>query len=231
MAMGAVMVLVAVAMAANLDTRFETAIASDIPSWLVDPTHGLEADHSVSGDLASIRGHLSGGRSTVQGAGGEAQADTGRPLPVLAKQVPEFAGLGRWFNTPGDRPLTLAGLRGHVVLVDFWTYSCINCVHTLPYVKTWNQKYKDQGLVVIGVHTPEYPFERDTGNVKTAIKRFDITYPVAQDNRYATWTAYDNQYWPAFYLIDKQGQVVYTHFGEGQYEQTEAAIKQLLAQK
>jgi thiol-disulfide isomerase/thioredoxin len=142
--------------------------------------------------------------------------------------APEFAGIDKWLNS---EPLTLQQLRGKVVLVDFWTYSCINCVHTLPYVKTWNQKYKDQGLVVVGVHTPEYPFERDTGNVKTAIKRFGITYPVAQDNRYATWTAYDNQYWPGFYLIDKKGQVVYTHFGEGKYEETEAAIQRLLVQK
>ena len=142
--------------------------------------------------------------------------------------APEFTGIDKWLNS---EPLTLQQLRGKVVLVDFWTYSCINCVNTLPYVKTWNQKYKDQGLVVIGVHTPEYPFERDTGNVKTALKRFGITYPVAQDNRYATWRAYDNQYWPAFYLIDKHGQVVYTHFGEGEYALTEAAIKQLLAQK
>jgi thiol-disulfide isomerase/thioredoxin len=142
--------------------------------------------------------------------------------------APEFTGIDKWLNS---EPLTLQQLRGKVVLVDFWTYSCINCVHTLPYVKTWNQKYKDQGLVVVGVHTPEYPFERNTGNVTTAIKRFGITYAVAQDNRYATWTAYGNQYWPAVYLIDKQGRVVYTHFGEGNYEQTEAVIKQLLAQK
>jgi thiol-disulfide isomerase/thioredoxin len=142
--------------------------------------------------------------------------------------APEFTGIDNWLNS---EPLSLQQLRGKVVLIDFWTYSCINCVHTLPYVKTWNQKYRDQGLVVVGVHTPEYPFERDTNNVKTAIRRFDITYPVAQDNRYATWTAYDNQYWPGFYLIDKKGQVVYTHFGEGKYEETEAAIQRLLAQK
>jgi thiol-disulfide isomerase/thioredoxin len=117
------------------------------------------------------------------------------------------------------------------VLVDFWTYTCINCINTLPYVKSWHQKYKDQGLQVIGVHTPEYPFERSTDNVKTAIKRFDIRFPVAQDNRYATWTAYNNQYWPAFYLIDKKGKVVYTHFGEGKYAETEAKIQELLAQK
>ena len=121
-------------------------------------------------------------------------------------------------------------LRGKVVLVDFWTYTCINCIRTLPYVKSWHEKYKDQGLVVVGVHTPEYPFERSTDNVKTAIKRFGITYPVAQDNKYATWSAYNNQYWPAFYLIDKQGKVVYQHFGEGEYAATEAKIRTLLAE-
>jgi thiol-disulfide isomerase/thioredoxin len=162
--------------------------------------------------------------TTIAASAGAALADPlAHPVPA-----PEFTGIDKWLNS---EPLSLQQLRGKVVLIDFWTYSCINCIHTLPYVKTWNQKYKDQGLVVVGVHTPEYPFERDTNNVKTAIKRFGITYPVAQDNRYATWTAYDNQYWPGFYLIDKKGQVVYTHFGEGKYEETEAAIKRLLAQK
>ncbi|CAE6751115.1 thioredoxin family protein [Paraburkholderia nemoris] len=141
--------------------------------------------------------------------------------------APEFTGIDKWLNSD---PLTLQQLRGKVVLVDFWTYTCINCIHVLPYVKTWNQKYKDQGLAVVGVHTPEYPFERNTDNVKTAIKRFGITFPVAQDNNYATWRAYDNQYWPAFYLVDKKGHIAYTHFGEGDYEQTEAKIKALLAE-
>ncbi|MFM0398505.1 thioredoxin family protein [Paraburkholderia aspalathi] len=141
--------------------------------------------------------------------------------------APEFTGIDKWLNSD---PLTLQQLRGKVVLVDFWTYTCINCIHVLPYVKTWNQKYKDQGLAVVGVHTPEYPFERSTDNVKSAIKRFGITFPVAQDNNYATWRAYDNQYWPAFYLVDKKGHVAYTHFGEGDYEQTEAKIKALLAE-
>lgn len=141
--------------------------------------------------------------------------------------APEFTGIDKWLNSD---PLTIQQLRGKVVLVDFWTYTCINCIHVLPYVKTWNQKYKDQGLAVVGIHTPEFPFERDTGNVKTAIKRFGITFPVAQDNSYATWRAYDNQYWPAFYLVDKKGHVAYTHFGEGDYEQTEAKIKALLAE-
>jgi thiol-disulfide isomerase/thioredoxin len=141
--------------------------------------------------------------------------------------APEFTGIEKWLNS---EPLTMQQLRGKVVLVDFWTYTCINCINTLPHLKSWHQKYKDQGLVVVGVHTPEYPFERSTDNVKTAIKRFDLRFPVAQDNRYATWGAYNNQFWPASYLIDKKGQVVYSHFGEGQYAQTEAAIQALLAQ-
>ena len=142
--------------------------------------------------------------------------------------APEFTGIDKWLNSP---PLTLQQLRGKVVLVDFWTYTCPNCINTLPYVKSWNQKYKDQGLTVIGVHTPEYAFERETENVQKAIAHFGITYPVAQDNRYATWGAYNNQYWPAVYLIDKKGQVVYSHFGEGDYAQTEAKIQELLAEK
>lgn len=141
--------------------------------------------------------------------------------------APEFTGIDKWLNSD---PLTMQQLRGKVVLVDFWTYTCVNCVDTLPAVKGWYQKYKDQGLVVVGVHTPEFPFEHDTGNVQKAIKHFDIQYPVAQDNGYATWNAYGNEYWPAEYLIDKKGQVVYSHFGEGDYAQTEKEIQRLLAQ-
>jgi len=154
-------------------------------------------------------------------------AEVGGQLKIRSP-APEFTGIDKWLNS---EPLTIKQLRGKVVLVDFWTYTCSNCINTLSNVKDWNQKYKDQGLVVVGVHTPEYPFERDTRNVEKAIKRFGITYPVAQDNEYATWGAYNNQYWPAFYLIDKQGKVVYTHFGEGNYAQTEAQIQALLAQK
>jgi thiol-disulfide isomerase/thioredoxin len=159
--------------------------------------------------------------------GAAGTAATAAPLKN-GSPAPEFTGIDHWLNSD---PLTMQQLRGKVVLVDFWTYSCINCIHTLPYVKSWNQKYRDQGLAVIGVHTPEYPFERDTDNVRTAIKRFGISYPVAQDNRYATWGAYNNQYWPAVYLINRQGQVVYSHFGEGDYAETEAKIQSLLAQK
>lgn len=142
--------------------------------------------------------------------------------------APEFSGIEKWLNSP---PLTMRQLRGKVVLVDFWTYSCINCIHTLPYVRQWHQQYQSEGLVVVGVHTPEYPFERKTENVEAAISRFGIRYPVAQDNQYATWSAYNNQYWPAIYLIDKQGRIAYVHFGEGAYAQTEAQIRTLLAKE
>lgn len=148
--------------------------------------------------------------------------------PVLFSNygpAPEFAGISHWLNS---QPLTLQSLRGKVVLVDFWTYSCINCLRTLPYVTKWYNTYKDQGLVVIGVHTPEFAFEKDTANVADAAKRLNITYPVAQDNNYATWDAYHNEYWPAEYLIDQKGDIVYTHFGEGEYDHTENAIRELL---
>ena len=144
-----------------------------------------------------------------------------------AAAAPEFTGIDNWLNSA---PLKMQQLRGKVVLVDFWTYTCINCIRTLPYVKSWHEKYKDQGLVVIGVHTPEFPYERSTENVMEALKRFDIKYPVAQDNKYETWGNYKNRYWPATYLINKKGQVIYLHYGEGRYEETEAAIRQLLAE-
>ena len=143
-----------------------------------------------------------------------------------APAAPDFTGINHWINS---EPLDMAQLRGKVVLVEFWTYSCINCIHVMPYVKQWHQSYHDQGLVVVGVHTPEYGYEKIQGNVEAAVKRFGITYPVAQDNGYQTWNAYGNRYWPALYLIDQSGRVVYQHFGEGGYEQTEARIRQLLA--
>ena len=143
-----------------------------------------------------------------------------------ATQAPELAQIEQWHNS---QPLSMAGLRGKVVLVDFWTYSCINCLRTLPHVARWHAKYKDQGLVVLGVHTPEFPFERSAANVKKAIARYDIRYPVAQDNQYATWKAFENQYWPAVYLINREGKIVKTHFGEGGYVEIEEAIKGLLA--
>jgi thiol-disulfide isomerase/thioredoxin len=142
--------------------------------------------------------------------------------------APEFAGIDKWLNS---EPLSIQALRGQVVLVDFWTYSCYNCVNTLPHVVEWHRKYKDQGLVVVGVHSPEFAFEKPTRNVEAAIKRFDIRYPVAQDNGFKTWKAYDNQYWPSFYLVDRNGRVMRRHDGEGQYAEMDLAIRTLLAQK
>ena len=125
----------------------------------------------------------------------------------------------------------MQGLAGKVVLVDFWTYSCINCIRTLPYVVSWYEKYKERGFVVVGVHSPEFAYEKSTRNVQDAIQRFGIRYPVAQDNGFATWKAYNNQYWPAFYLADSNGQVMRQHFGEGEYAEMEAAIEALLARR
>lgn len=143
--------------------------------------------------------------------------------------APEFTDITNWLNLPaGSQPPTMASLNGKVVLVDFWTFSCINCIRTLPYVTKWYDTYHNQGLEVIGVHTPEFAFEKDSGNVANAIKQFNIHYPVAQDNNYGTWTAYNNEYWPAEYLIDQKGNIVDEHFGEGDYDKTENSIRQLL---
>jgi cytochrome c biogenesis protein CcdA/thiol-disulfide isomerase/thioredoxin len=139
--------------------------------------------------------------------------------------MPSLSGAMQWLNSP---ELSAESLRGKVVLVDFWTYDCINCQHTLPYVKDWAKKYEKDGLVVIGVHTPEYGYERIIDNVKDQVKQLGITYPVAIDNNYAIWRNFDNQYWPAHYLIDAKGQVRYSHFGEGRYDEQEKMIRQLL---
>lgn len=140
------------------------------------------------------------------------------PAMPNGASAPNFAHIDNWFNSP---PLDMRQLRGKVVLVDFWTFDCINCAHTPPYLKTWDARYRDKGLVVIGVHTPEYNFEHDTRNLKNAIRQYGITYPVAQDNSNATWNAYGNQYWPALYLIDQNGKLIYFHYGDGLYAQTE----------
>ena len=139
--------------------------------------------------------------------------------------MPSLDGAVAWINSP---PLTTQSLRGKVVLIDFWTYSCINCLRALPYVEAWSQKYKDAGLVVIGVHTPEFAFEKDRGNVEKAVRDLHITYPVAIDSNYQIWQAFDNEYWPAHYFIDGKGRVRYHHFGEGEYDQSERVIQELL---
>lgn len=161
-------------------------------------------------------------------AGRKAQTITEDSQKLLSEggSAPEFAGIDHWLNVPSA--LTFPALRGKVVLVDFWTYTCINCVRTLPHLTTWYECYKNDGLVIVGVHTPEFAFERETQNVANAIKQFHITYPVAQDNDYQTWAAYRNHYWPAEYLIDAKGHIRRTHFGEGGYDHMEEAIRALL---
>jgi cytochrome c biogenesis protein CcdA/thiol-disulfide isomerase/thioredoxin len=223
MAMGAVMVLIAFAMLRNYDTRFETAIASDLPSFLVDPTHSLEESHAATVQLAALRG-----RKARQDAGLH-EADAGLRLPVIGT-APEFVDTQKWFNTPGGQPVPLSSLRGHVVLVDFWTYTCINCIRTLPYLNAWYAKYHHDGFEIVGVHTPEFPFEHSAANVAAAIAQNGIHYPVVQDNEYGTWNAYNNQYWPAEYLIDAQGRIRLEDFGEGEYATKERAIRSLLVE-
>ncbi len=139
--------------------------------------------------------------------------------------APPIEGITDWINSP---PLQLNDLKGKVVLIDFWTYSCINCIRTLPYLKDWYAKYHNAGLVIIGIHAPEFEFERNIGNVKAAVLKNGIQYPVALDNQFVTWKNYNNQYWPAHYLIDKKGMLVYQHFGEGEYDVTENNIRFLL---
>jgi cytochrome c biogenesis protein CcdA len=237
--LGVILIVTAVAMVFNLDVRFEDTLAqsTSLPAIFTDPTRSLENSSAVQNRLASLR-------PRSQFAERQAKADaTAKPaaervgvsipgvktpaLPVLGA-APAFTGNQDWFNTPGGKPLTMAGLRGHVVIVDFWTYTCINCIRTLPYLKRMYATYHRYGLDIVGVETPEFTFEQDASNVRQAIAADGIKYPVVQDNHYGTWNAYHNEYWPAEYFIDAQGKVRYTKFGEGDYEQDEAAIRELL---
>jgi len=233
--MGAVMVVVALAMAGNYDVRFQNSIAGSLPGFLVNPTEGLEDTASARSALSDVRGesaHGVGAKATSataavrrsEGGGGKSSG-----LPVLGT-APEFVDNQRWFNTPGDEPLTLRSLRGRVVLIDFWTYTCINCLRTLPYLTAWDRTYRRDGLTIVGVHSPEFPFEKDAGNVEEAIERNGIHYPVVQDNDLATWSAYGNQYWPSEYFVDARGRVRFVHYGEGEYGEKEKIIRELLAE-
>jgi cytochrome c biogenesis protein CcdA/thiol-disulfide isomerase/thioredoxin len=183
-------------------------------------------------------GMMMGGSNAMMGA---SNAMTGGPGMMMSNKaatqnsdalpiegaLPSISGATEWLNSP---PLTTEGLRGKVVLVDFWTYSCINCLRAIPYVRAWAEKYKDQGLVVIGVHSPEFAFEKNVDNVRRAVRDLKIEYPVAIDNAYAIWRAFGNQYWPAHYFIDAEGRIRHHHFGEGDYEESEQAIRALLAE-
>jgi thiol-disulfide isomerase/thioredoxin len=209
-------------MIADLDTRFQTAIADDLPAFLVNPTGELEQSEAVRDDLTALSGH-----GAVE-AGAE-QAESGAKLPRLGR-ASDFTDTQRWFNAGGTLSIPELTSEGKVVLLDFWTYTCINCLRTLPQLKAWDAAYRDDGLVIVGVHTPEFAFEKDAGNVERAIADNGIRYPVVQDNEYGTWTAYGNRFWPAKYLIGADRQLRYIHFGEGAYDTTEAAIRSLLAE-
>jgi thiol-disulfide isomerase/thioredoxin len=176
--------------------------------------------------LNRVHDNFNAASTSMQLAAHDARQSYRSSLPIEGT-FPSLDGAVQWLNSA---PLTAEQLRGKVVLVNFWTYSCINCVRTVPYVRAWAQKYKDQGLVVIGVHTPEFAFEKKIDNVKRAIQNFGITYPVAVDNDFKIWRAFGNSYWPAHYFIDMDGRIRHHHFGEGDYEESEQVIQELLAE-
>jgi len=223
-ASGVILMLTALVIATNVAEPLQRAV----PGFLASIQEGIENNDNVQGELDSLTG-----REEAQAASGDAmtfdqceQADA----TVLQNCGParDLPGIQQWLNTPGNEALTLEGLKGQVVLLDFWTYSCINCQRTFPYLTAWDERYGDDGLTIIGVHSPEFNFEKVVGNVEDATDRYDIEYPVAIDNDFETWREWDQRFWPAHYLIDQTGTVVQVHYGEGKYEATEMLIQQLL---
>jgi cytochrome c biogenesis protein CcdA/peroxiredoxin len=210
---GVIMILAAIAIYTNYDQTLQLQLIAKFPA-LGTVVNSFENSKLVTNQLALLKNQPP---ASIIDTGGLFNANT---------SAPEFVGIDKWLNT--TKPITMASLRGKVVLVDFWTYTCINCIRTLPHVTSWYDKYQQDGFVVIGVHTPEFQFEHETNNVLNAIKMDNIHYPVAQDNEYATWNNYNNQYWPAEYLIDQNGKIRRTDFGEGNYNQMELAIQTLL---
>ena len=231
--LGIVMIVTAMAIVVGVDVDFDQYVAENIPN--VNLTAGLEKSKAVESRLPQVTGHTAkfvSGSKTATAPRDASQATLLADATKLKNlgQAPEFADTEDWFNTPANKPLTLTGLRGHVVLIDFWTYTCINCIRTLPYLKAWDAAYRKDGLTIVGVETPEFAFEHEASNVKDAIDQFGLRYPVVQDNEMGTWNAYGNEYWPADYLIDAKGDVRYATAGEGDYSQTETAIRALLAE-
>jgi cytochrome c biogenesis protein CcdA/thiol-disulfide isomerase/thioredoxin len=247
--LGAAVLVAVVAIFFGLDTGFLTQISlantASLEQGLVDrirPTSAKVAAEPSSSVVMPEGGAamMSANPSMMMSANAPTMAMNGNPaammkaaeapaskaLPVEGS-LPSLSGAVEWLNSP---PLTPAELKGKVVLVDFWTYSCINCLRSIPYVRAWADKYKDQGLVVIGVHAPEFAFEKNIGNVKQAVAKLKIDYPVAIDNDYAIWRAFNNEYWPADYFIDAKGQIRHHFFGEGDYSESEKVIQQLLAE-
>lgn len=217
---GVLMILTAIAIFFNFDRKFQTFILNTFPNYGTGLTK-LE-------DVPFIHDAL----NQLTGVEVKPQ-DMGKPSFEMGENqgfpAPEIIPGGEWFNLPaGRQALSLSDLKGKVVLIDFWTYSCINCQRTLPYLKDWWEKYKDKGLVIVGVHSPEFEFEKSASNLEKALEDFGITYPVVQDNDFKTWRAYSNRFWPAKYFIDKDGNIRYTHFGEGAYDESEKVIQELL---
>lgn len=215
-ALGLVMAAAAFAIVFNLDQSLQTRLGSY--------TTALQR-HTE--DSAYAAEHLSILRGATGGVKLRRTAASHSGLPVYGA-APGFAGISHWLNTPGGVPLTIKGLRGKVVLIDFWTYSCINCLRTLPHLRAWYADYHKDGLEIVGVHTPEFAFEHVLSNVEDAVRRLDVTWPVALDNADATWTAWSNEFWPADYLVDQRGDVRAYSFGEGDYGKTEKDIRELL---
>ncbi|HYD35739.1 MAG TPA: cytochrome c biogenesis protein DipZ [Vitreimonas sp.] len=216
---GVVMIAIAVALFMNWDRQFQTWVLSTFPGYGVGLTR-FEATPQVEEQLRRLDG-----TQAPDQTGDQFGFRLPQSLSQPGKPAPDVTEGGSWLNSA---PLSLAELKGKVVLIDFWTYSCINCIRTLPYLRGWHEKYADQGLVIIGVHTPEFEFEKKTTNVEMAIADFELKYPVVQDNEFKIWKAYENRFWPAKYLIDAQGNIRYFHSGEGAYDETEAAIQFLL---
>ena len=217
-AFGVLMILTALAIFFNLDRKFQTFILNVFPNYGTGLTK-FEDISLINNALQNLS------------APEVKKEDMGKPTFEMDKSqgtpAPELIPGGQWFNS---EPLKLADLKGKVVVIDFWTYSCINCQRTFPYLKSWWEKYKDKGLIIIGVHSPEFEFEKNPKNVQKALEDFGLTYPVVQDNDFSTWRAYKNRFWPAKYLIDKDGNIRYTHFGEGAYDESEKVIQELLAE-
>ena len=210
---GFIMIIAALLIYTNYDKVIQVKILEIFPSY-GNFLSKVENNEVVAKQLGNLRGDKQSSHQETEGLSNMGQA-------------PDFKEISQWLNSS---PLTMAQLQGKVVLVDFWTYSCVNCVRTLPHVAGWYAKYKNNNFVVIGVHTPEFAFEKEANNVQQALHEFNINYPVALDNNYGTWQAYKNEYWPAEYLIDARGTIRHTHFGEGHYEQMELAIRQLLVE-
>ena len=226
-----VAVLVAVAaIASGFDTGFLTRVSlastASLEQGLLDKFHAAPAPAAPSVAMSNGPAMMSANPAMMMSATTAKAQPAAASLPTEG-EMPPLSGAVAWLNSP---PLTKEGLKGKVVLVDFWTYSCINCLRAIPYVRAWAEKYRDQGLVVIGVHAPEFAFEKNIDNVRHAVADLAITYPVAIDNDYAIWRAFDNQYWPAHYFIDAEGRIRHHHFGEGDYEESERVIQELLAE-